>query len=90
MKVDCYYPNCDICKVENNCELKEPCNSKVLNLEKEIAFELQSLNSIRRSLNHCLNSENYFTLSYNVLIQLEFDTKEIIRELRRELEGAKK
>ena len=89
MKINCMYPNCDICKVQNNCELKEPCNSEVFNLEKEITFELQSLKTIRRSLNNRLNSDDYFTLPYHILVQMEYDTKEIIRELRRELQELK-
>ena len=89
MKINCFYPNCDICQFQNSCELKKPCNSKVLSLEKEIAFELQSLKSIRRSISNCLTSDDYYTLPYHVLIKLEHDTKEIIRELRRELNEMK-
>lgn len=84
MKINCCYPNCDICK-HNPCELKEPCNSTIINLEKEIAFELQELKSIKESLNHNLNDDGHYTLPYTTLVQLEFDTMEIIRELRKGL-----
>lgn len=84
MKINCIHPNCDICS-HNPCELKEVSNPKISLLEKEIGFEVKQLNEIRRCISNHLTSNDYYTLPYPTLKNLEYDTIEIIRELRREL-----
>ncbi|MEE1227226.1 MAG: hypothetical protein UHM08_09015 [Bacteroidales bacterium] len=85
MKINCIHPNCDICS-HNPCELKEPCNSEISLLEKEIGYEVKQLNEIRRCISNRLSSDDHYTLPYSTLKRLEYDTMEIIRELRKELQ----
>ena len=87
MRINCLHPNCELCKVEQNCMLKQPCNSKILELEKEIEYELSELKQIRKALSNAISSKEYYTPPSSVLIQMEHDTMEIIRELRHELKG---
>ena len=85
MKINCIHPNCDACS-HNPCELKEPCNSEILKLEKEIAYEVKQLHTIRRCISNRLTNNDYYTFPYHTLITLEQNTIEIIRELRKELQ----
>ncbi len=81
--INCYHPNCDICK-ETNCILKKPLSKELMNVKKEIAFELMNLKNIRKSLNLSLQgSGEYFVDDVSILLEEEADTVEIIRELRK-------
>jgi len=87
MRVNCIHPNCELCKVNDNCMLKQPCNSKILSLEKEIKFEITELNRIRLAISNSISNKECYTPPLSVLRQMEIDTIEIIRELRNELKG---
>jgi len=81
--INCYHPNCDICK-EKNCILKKTLSKELMNVKKEIAFELMNLKNIRKSLNLSLQgSGEYFVDDVSILLEEEADTVEIIRELRK-------
>ena len=86
MRIICHHPNCEICKVVD-CILKKPCSKELLDLEKEIAFELQNLNRIRKSIKYALKDSGHYVPDLGSLLQEKADTEEIIRELRRQEHG---
>jgi len=59
MKCDCY-PNHEICKNKNTCELEVPLNEKLKQLYGQISYEL----NILRGLNQ--RKQNYFQILYEI------------------------
>ena len=59
MKCDCY-PNHEICKNRNTCELEVPLNEKLKQLYGQISYEL----NILRGLNQ--RKQNYFQILYEI------------------------
>jgi len=59
MKCDCY-PNHEICKNKNTCELEVPLNEKLKQLYGQISYEL----NILRGLNQ--RKQDYFQILYEI------------------------
>lgn len=82
--INCYHPNCDVCKHETNCILKKPYPPGLSKIKKEINFELGNLKEIRKSITYSMECPNdYYVADLTRLLQEESDTVEIIRELRK-------